>query len=79
MLEALLSNIEAVSAGGVVALQYTLVRLVQFSNVFHSISLTLPGMIMLVNEVQFENTAPPIEVTPFGIIMLFVLLHSENA
>ena len=56
-----------------------LVRLLQSSNAYFPIVVTLSGIVTLVRLLQFSNAYSPILVTLSGIVTLVRLLQPENA
>ena len=77
--EAFLKNICESPFGGVVGLQYTLLRLEQLWNTPHAIEVTLSGILILVRLEQELNAETPIEVTPSGMVILVRLEQPLNA
>ena len=69
-------NISLPPFGGVVALQYTLAKLLQLENALLPIEVTLLGIVTLVKLLQLENALLPIEVTLFGIVTLVKQVQS---
>ena len=57
---------------------FTLLRFVQFENVFSPIFVILAGMVISVRFIQSENAYFPILVTFFGIITSVSPEHFEN-